>query len=281
LKLIVEAGSTNTDSVLVDKNGAIYPVITSPGINPVTDHGYLSAITALAKQHSNTDIDHIFYYGSGCIDCKVKQRVANDLKSAFTVGVAVDVQDDLIAVGHGLCMDGSGIVGILGTGSNMGYYNGSTITDGVKSCGYIIGDEGSGYRLGEAVYRRLARGLLPPRIMDLIQDQLNLNKDNCITILYEQSNIRQYVASFATILSSTDEGLRSEICREVFTPFIDRMILPMWRSYQVPVFLSGSVAFHFQTELNEMLRKSNNIAASFVASPLAGLIKYHSYDQGD
>ncbi len=44
-----------------------------------------------------------------------------------------------------------GIVAILGTGSNSGYYNGKKIIRNSPGLGYVLGDEGSGAYLGKKV----------------------------------------------------------------------------------------------------------------------------------
>ncbi len=44
-----------------------------------------------------------------------------------------------------------GIVAILGTGSNSGYYNGKKIVRNSPGLGYVLGDEGSGAYLGKKV----------------------------------------------------------------------------------------------------------------------------------
>lgn len=278
MKLIVEAGTTKTDSVLIGPNGHKKQTLYSSGINPVTDIHYTQAVKELVLPYLKEPINEIYYYGSGCINDQVNQKLAADIQSHFAEELSIRVDDDLIAVGHGLCQGKSGIVSILGTGSNTGYYDGTRISDGIKSCGYLIGDEGSGFRLGQSVLRRFARENMSEVLRQHIEDQYDLKVDDAVANIYGSDNPRQYVASFAKVVNEMTDTLKNEILGEVFEPFIKEHILPMARKYNRPVHLSGSIAFHYEAELRSMLEKFNIIAGSIHKSPLAGLISYHRYE---
>ncbi len=278
MKLIVEAGTTKTDSVLISSSNIQGAIIQSPGINPVTDINHHQAVEALVKPYLHKPIKEIFYYGSGCINDDVNQALAKHIQSYYDTSISITVVDDLIAVGKGLCKSQSGIVSILGTGSNTGYYDGQRVSDGVKSCGYLIGDEGSGFRLGQAVLRRFARQDLSSELIVLIEQRYNLKVDDAIANIYNSDNPRQYVARFAKVANEMPNELKNEILGEVFEPFIKEHLLPMTHKYKRPVHLSGSIAFHFEAELRDMLEKFNIIVGSIHQSPLAGLISYHRYE---
>lgn len=276
MKLIVEAGTTKTDSVLIGSDGTQVAIIQSPGINPVTDINHLHAVKELLEPYLQKPIKKVFYYGSGCINDQVKKTLSEHIQSYFDTSMTITVDDDLVAVGKGLCQNELGIVSILGTGSNTGYYDGTQIIDGIKSCGYLIGDEGSGFSMGQSILRRFARKNLPLYIIDMIEEQYGLKVDDAVANIYNSDNTRQYVASFAKVVKQLSSPLKNEVIGEVFEPFVKEHLLPMTRKYSAPVHLSGSIAFHFEAELRDMLEKFNIIAGSIHKSPLAGLISYHS-----
>src|SRR4051812_46609260 len=64
---------------------------------------------------------------------------------------AIEVEHDLTGAARALCGNRKGIVVILGTGSNSGYYNGKKIIRNSPGLGYVLGDEGSGAYLGKKV----------------------------------------------------------------------------------------------------------------------------------
>lgn len=276
LKLIVEAGTTKTDSVLIGSDGTQDVIIQSAGINPVTDINHHHAVKELLRPYLQKPIKEICYYGSGCINDDVNNTLAEHIQSYFDTKMNITIDDDLVAVGNGLCQNEPGIVSILGTGSNTGYYDGKLIIDGIKSCGYLIGDEGSGFSMGQSVLRRFARKNLPVDLIDLIEEQYGLKVDDAVANIYNSDNIRQYVASFAKVVKQLSSPLKNELIGEVFEPFVKQHLLPMTQRYSAPIHLSGSIAFHFEAELRDMLEKFNIIAGSIHKSPLAGLISYHS-----
>ena len=56
------------------------------------------------------------------------------------------------------------------------------------------------------------------------------------------------------------------------------LIKPLYEKHQKPVHFVGSVAYHFQAHLKELLKKNNILAGSFQASAIEGLIKYHRHE---
>ena len=69
------------------------------------------------------------------------------LQSIF-ICADVMVYSDLLAAARSL-LKNEGIIGILGTGSNLAKYNGDSVIPFSTSLGYILGDEGSGNALGK------------------------------------------------------------------------------------------------------------------------------------
>ncbi len=280
MKLLVEAGSTKTDSVILHNGVTIGPIIQSSGINPVTDSTHLDAVQELTAHYQSHKIEEVYYYGSGCINDDVNNKLAQNIMQHLGYDPIVEINDDLIALGRGFCGYEKGIVIILGTGSNIGFYDGVKISEGLKSCGYLIGDEGSGYKIGQAIVRAYCRGHLSEGLMDSINQTYAVSPDTLIPEIYKQANPRPFIASFGSILKKVEEPLKNKIMDEVFDPLLDRLIVPMYQRYKAPIHLSGSIAFHFSSELREKFRKFNIIASSFEPSPLKGLIRYHTNGKG-
>lgn len=273
---IIEAGSSKTHSALI-RVGHPIERIESIGLNPVTDPQFNSNLASLCSTVKDEGITEVYYYGSGCINQEVNNSVASIIKMNITEASIIHIADDLVGAGKSCYGNEIGIIGILGTGSNIGHYNGNTITDKISSCGYLLGDEGSGYRIGQAIYRRYARSQFTRPTLDLIRSSYSLRVDQAIAHLYKKTNPRTYLASFAKIIHEVPEEDQNEILNEVFDSFIRNMVLPMVKKRKHPVSLVGSIAFHFQDILREKFKKSNIIAGSFIKSPIEGLIKYHEH----
>jgi hypothetical protein len=187
----------------------------------------------------------------------------------------IEIHDDLLGAGRGLWQDQKGLIAILGTGSNIGYYNGKHIGKRVKSCGYLLGDEGSGFRLGQIIYLEYIRGLWGGLEMEKFENLFHLNRDEAVSLLYSQRDPRSYLASFSTFIPHLEPERKMKILESVFTCFVQNMALPLCSEEVNQIAFVGSIAYHFKEELTEILQKFNILAAVFEKSPLEGLIRYH------
>ena len=275
MKLIVEAGSTKTDSVLIEDNGAIVLKTQTDGINPVTDRSYEDSIIQLSDIYSEKEISNICYYGAGCINDEIINELKLHLLDGIQPNAKIEIHDDLLALGHGLAQGAKGVISIIGTGSNIGFYDGSTVIDKIPSCGYLLGDEGSGFDIGRTLISRWARNQLGASDDKLLQNHAKCSNQNIVAEVYGQDNPRSYIASFGKVLTECSDQLRRNITNEVFEKMIQAMIKPMMELYEYPLHFSGSVAHHFRNELSEKLQEYNILASSIVQSPLEGLINYH------
>ncbi|MEL6389809.1 MAG: hypothetical protein AAFQ02_06580 [Bacteroidota bacterium] len=278
MRLIVEAGSTKTHSAVLLDNGR-WVRHTTPGINPVTDGDAISKLLELLASWKTYPVDRIFYYGSGCINTAVIERIASVFRE--NVSADVHVQDDLLGAARATAGVSSGIVAIIGTGSNTGYYDGQQIQDGIQSCGYLLGDEGSGYRFGQQIYTRWCRGQLSSELSDQMALHAGYTSERAIQNLYQHPNPRTFLASFAKFLHLLEDSERRALIRDVFSRFVEQMALPLARRYNVPIHFVGSIAYHLRQELRDILLEYDIRVGSLLQSPIAGLIKYHEHEKGD
>src|ERR1044072_9146296 len=149
--LIADSGSTKCEWCFLH-NGKKKKISTT-GISPY----FLTAqqITDLLKKEllphlKHTNIQNIFFYGTGLKDDANKKFISAILKKTFA-GTQTEVQTDLFGAASALSQEEKGICCILGTGSNSCYYNGKKILKNSPGIGYVLGDEGSGAYLGRKV----------------------------------------------------------------------------------------------------------------------------------
>lgn len=279
VKVIIEAGSSKTESRLIDVNGKQLHRAITPGINPVSDPSYREALTALCTEYQGgTTVEEMYYYGSGCINTHINDRVKEQLREKLHPAGHIHVHDDLTAAGRASCQHNEGLVCIMGTGSIIGYCDGRNIADKLYSGGHLLGDEGSGYDIGRTLMIQYLRGQLPAEDRGLIAERLAMSNTQFIQELYQKDNPRKYLASFALYLHQVSDETRTLILDAVFTRMITNMISPMNDRYPLPLHFVGSVAFHFQNEIAENLKNFDIIAASFEQSAIEGLVQYHNYE---
>ena len=126
MRWIIDAGTTKTDSIIVSKLG-IENRKTSPGLNPVSDLNCLQKVRDLCEDTHLSNVQEVYYYGSGCINDEYNNPIADIIRSYLAIHTNISIQDDLLGAAISSCGNNPGIATIIGTGSNIGYYNGSRI----------------------------------------------------------------------------------------------------------------------------------------------------------
>jgi N-acetylglucosamine kinase-like BadF-type ATPase len=272
--LIADSGSSKTEWALVE-GGGVQRVVTA-GLNPV--YRSVEDIESVLKQEftlSKDGIERIWFYGAGCIPSRC-ETVAGVLRRIFkTENVAVE--SDLSGAARGLLGRRSGVVCILGTGSNSALYDGERIVQNVPPLGYILGDEGSGADLGKRLIGNLLKGLLPADLTESLYREHPLDMDGIIEAVYREPGANRFLAGFAPFLSRhiDDPAARSIVCA-AFSDFVERNLWLYKDIGRRPIAFTGSVAFHFEQPLHEVFRHYNLTISRIERTPMSGLIQYHT-----
>ena len=113
----------------------------------------------------------------------------------------MDVHDDLTGAARGVCGTEKGVVGILGTGSNAGYYNGKNIVKNSPGIGYILGDEGSGAYLGRKVLQYYMYRTFDEILLARFNDKYRTNPSDILDQVYKKPLANRYIAGYAMFLA--------------------------------------------------------------------------------
>ena len=274
-KLIAEAGSTKIEwTLLID--GQPRRLGPTPGINPVIadDNCLRQGLGAVVPVLGGVVPDEVYYYGAGCVPAQCP-RVASML-SQITGAQHIEVHSDLLAAARGLLGDEKGIICILGTGSNSGYYDGSEITFSVPSMGFILGDEGSGAVLGARLVGDVFKNVVPPELCEDFRRETQLTLEDVMENTYRRPAPNRFLASLVPFLRTHIDHpyvrhlVTVELCR-----FLDRNVTK-YKGYEgMPLAFTGSVAASFEPQLRRAATVIGCTVGFIEASPLEGLIKYH------
>ena len=163
MKLIVESGATKTDWRLVADDGSVRSA-SSAGLNPsVLDPEQMNAVIGSVIPELNPEgrsVSEIYFYGAGLVDDAAAAPLAEALEMWCPFS-RTEFHSDMLAAARALFGDGSGVVAIMGTGSNSCLYENGKIVRNIRPGGFILGDEGSGAALGRALISDFVKGLLP------------------------------------------------------------------------------------------------------------------------
>ena len=152
MKLIVESGATKTAWRTVSEDGVVRKAETA-GLSPTClDMEHTCAIVREAVPVLNPDgktITNVFFYGAGLVSESAIAPVRDALELWCPLA-QLHFYSDILAAARALFGDGTGVVAIMGTGSNSCLYQNGDIVRNIRPGGYVLGDEGSAVSLGKA-----------------------------------------------------------------------------------------------------------------------------------
>jgi len=277
MKLIADSGSTKTTWALLHKGEAIL-VFNTSGFNPYYfGSGDLSRILRqeLPDSLPIAEVDEVVYYGSGCSTDKNCAIVSDALKSFFS-GTSITIHHDLLAAAHALLQHNSGIACILGTGSNSCLYDGKQIVAQVPSLGYLLGDEGSGYQIGRRLLAAMLNGSAPAELIQAFGKQYGLTLSDVLHRIYHEDKPGPFIASF-TQFAQQHKGHPwcNRLVMRCFEDFLALMPVHYPAHESVPLSFTGSVAYHFRSQLLTLLDSKGLKAGRILRSPIEGLMEFH------
>ena len=287
--LIADGGSTKTDwRFLVPDGGDDFATISfaTSGINPFFLAG--DEIVALLKSElcsqfetaetpiSVSAIEHIYFYGAGVASQEKSDLVADALRAVFRSATDIEAHSDLFGAARGLCGREPGIPCILGTGSNSCYYDGRAIVDNVPPCGYILGDEGGGAVMGKKLLSAFLKRDLPEYLCDKLRYECGLSKEIILERVYRQPFPNRFLAQHALFLGNykSEEAIQS-IITNCFEEFFDRNVMKYPLCCDVPIHLTGSIAYHFSEFLRPVAKSRELILGKITKTPIDDTAMYH------
>ena len=279
--LVADSGSTKCDWILV--NGDQNISTTTMGFNPFFHDQNLIASKLRENEilQKNADsIKEVHYYGAGCSSPEriniIKEAMAGQFKNVSTW----EIVEDLKGAVYATCGNKSGIVCILGTGSNCCYYDGQTIHKGIPSLGYVLGDEGSGSYFGKQIVTHFMHDKLPEDLLGSFNKFNRYSKDDILVSVYKKPHANVFLASFAKFISGHEEHpFFKEMVYKGLKLFSEIYILGQDQHKFNKVHFVGSVAFYFQDVLKKVAKDLGFEIASIIQKPIDNLAEYHSNKQ--
>lgn len=274
--LIVDAGSTKTQwSLLGEDTGEVFRLQT-PGINPAIQSDELieMTVTNALELFPEKDIKEIHYFGAGCVSDIQKDRIKKIL-THFHPSSLINVESDLMAAVTALWGKGSGIVAILGTGSNSCLVIDGKIESKIPSLGYVLGDEGSGAALGKRLLNGIFKRQLPLSITEQFFAEYSITLEELIEKTYRGESPSRFLASFSPFASKNlNQPEIEQLAKEEFRRFFKKNILP-YQSH-LPLGLIGSIAVHFKDLIMKVAKEYDITDIKVLGQPMPELEKYYS-----
>lgn len=276
--LVADSGSSKTDwisslSTSTDKKLEF----TTGGMNPffVTEKEIIKTLqNTTGVQGLAKDIDEVYFFGAGCSSPDRREVISNALSQVFR-NAFINVESDIVGSAYATCGNNKGITCILGTGSNITFYNGREVINGKHGLGYILGDEGSGTYFGKDLITSYLYNYMPQDLQKQFDKSYDVSKETIIQNVYQKPFPNFYLASFAKFMGPNKEHpFIIDLLHRGFVEFIKTNIqsYPDYKDYNCH--FVGSIAYHFQDILRNACSEYNVTVGKILKRPIDELFDY-------
>ena len=282
--IVADSGATKTAWRSISTGGLVRSAQTA-GMNPsCLDEEGCRAIVREAVPVLNPEgerVESVFFYGAGLVseEAAAPVRLALEMWCPFA---EVEFHSDILAAARALFGDGSGVVAIMGTGSNSCLYENGTIVKNIRPGGYVLGDEGSGVALGRAFLSDFIKGLLPESVEAAFAAQTGLDYSAIVRKVYKEKSASAFMASLAPfVLSQTDDPYIHTMVMDCLESFVRRALVryvdfAQDKAAARKVGVVGSFGCACEDMLRETGSRYGLEFVSFLKSPIDNLVRYHS-----
>ncbi len=271
--LIADIGSTKGDWCLVD--GDKFTSIQTLGFNPYTlsNEFLIEILKILNKKIDLNQVKKLFYYGAGCNNIKYKNLVKKILSEKL-INASIFVETDLLAACRATCGNKSGIVSILGTGSNSCLYDGKKIIKKIDSLGYLFGDEGSGFEMGKNIFIKYKRDDLPQDLSLSFKQMFDKNND-LLEKIYLDNNKSKLISNFSKyVFENKQHTYIDNYVNQHFSDYFNNILINYDKRYNLN--FCGSLAYYFKSYLEKISKQKKIKIGKIISKPISYLSEYHS-----
>lgn len=277
-------GSSSRWAVLEDQGASTWPLKGErwPGFNPLSGDGadFVGAIAARfqAVRPGALKATRVHIYGAGCGSDERRQRMSDAMRQLWP-HAEVSVESDLMGAAIALCGSESGLVLILGTGMNAGYFDGVRLHRPMPSLGYLLGDEGSGADIGRQLLQDFFYQRIPSEVQQLIFGLPGPELAQVLAGIHQAAHPARELAAYTALLAP---HLGQAYVRELIVARFHAMAELLKRFFDQErtgrVLATGSVAFGFRELLADTLLDRGMTLTDVVPDPLPGLVRHHQRD---
>lgn len=275
---VVFSGSRFANWRLANR-GKIVSGFRTSGFNPnLHDERYI--IQNLNK--CNDLINHaekikkIFFFGAGTSTQDKKEKLTKIFENFF-VNAKVFIEEDIQGSAIATSGDHNSIIGILGSGSNAGYYNGKKVNTKNYGLGYILADEGSSNWIGRMLLKSFLTNKMPQDLKEIFESKHSLDKKLILDKIYNNPNPDIFLTSFTDFVSDNKEHpFIKEIITEGMELFLKNYIIPLQAEHTgVPVNFTGSIAAQYEDILRKTAKDMGVEINTVIEEPITKLLEYH------
>lgn len=276
MNIIAYSTSTHTQWVIVEGKEIIEKAVTA-GLNPFfMSRREISHVIRLELPESffRHKWEHVFFYGAGCANTEKNKAIESSVIAQFKTHATVE--SDILGAARGMLQSDKGLVSILSTGANSCLYDGTRISKSIRSCGYIMGDEGSDAYLGKKLVGDVLKGIAPQEIITLFYSKFHTDPDRVMDSIYTRTQPNRTLADYSVFLA---EHLDKDYCRSMvydgFMSFFERNIsFYDYKKNKLSVVGTSCTTYR---SIFELAAANFGVTINKIElSPIYGLVEFHS-----
>lgn len=271
--LIADSGSTKTAWRLIHNDGI--KQFATGGINPnsMSLAACLESINELKKDVVFNNISELYFYGAGINAVNINNWTST-LQQTFK-NATIEVANDLVAAARACYGNQSGLIAILGTGSNVGWFDGNEVAKKSPALGYILGDEGAGVAIGKAIVKGYFRGNWPEELHNAFARKYTWTYDEFVHELYQSERKAAFLAQFSKwAFQQRKHQAIQEIIINVYQDFFE-MIQEVFGNEPKQLALVGSVAYYWSDYIKKVGNNYQVTINQTLEHPIAALTLHH------
>jgi len=275
MKVIVESGATKSEWRIAGTSERFF----LPGMN--VSSMPMNAVKkiigeGLSRISTIGELEGFYLYTAGVVTQAICLELTSFIKE-YAPSASVDIHNDLMGACRSAWGRDSGLVAILGTGSNTGFYNGSQISQKVMSGGYVLGDEGSASVLGRLFITDWLKFAVPEDVALDFNASFDSSYESIIYNVYKGDAPSRYLGSLSPFIMRHYDS--SEYARNLvdtnFKAFAEKSLM----KYDVatyPVAILGGFGCACREIVGRIFAEYGIRISQFISAPIEGLVKYHT-----
>lgn len=276
MHVIAYSTSTHTQWVIAEGKEIIDKAVTA-GLNPYfMSRREISHVIRLTLPESffHHKWEHVYFYGAGCANKEKNRNIESSVIAQFKTHATVE--SDILGAARGMLIHDNGLVGILSTGANSCLYDGTNINKSIRSCGYIMGDEGSEAYLGKKLVGDVLKGIAPEEITERFFSKFHTDPDSVMDAVYMSGLPNRTLADYSLFLA---ENIDHMYCRSMvyngFMTFFRRNI-SFYDYANTKLSAVGTCCNMYRSIFEDAAANFGVKINKIAVSPIMGLVEYHS-----
>lgn len=277
--IIVAYGGSRFANWRIAEKGRVITGFKTAGINPLqNDQRYILQLLNNNSHFINyaEKIKRIYFFGPGIIS-KDKESVISNALSVFFKKAKVYAYLDMQAAALATCGDQEGLISIVGSGSNVAYFNGKKLLPNNYGLGYILGDEASGTWIGRKLLTASMIGKLPDDLSVKFKEKFPIDRKQIMERVYRQSNPALFLSSVADFaIENSEHPYIIDLIIKGFEQLFENIFVPLKKKYpKLPLHFTGSMAFDYEVLLRKVAQAYQMEVGNVIREPIQNVLTYY------